>query len=470
MNIRLFFTLSFFLIVSLAIASKIEGTNKEYAGRKLQFFRYSDPISQEKVHVFTLEINNKGEFATEVKTDATIFVFCDFDIYRGMLFVEPGTNVNLLLPPLRKKSFAEEKNPYFAPVEFWFSTGEKNHLNDHISRFDARLNQLTDKYFNQLYFSQSRAIFDSIQATLNQEFGSVDPGVFQQHKKLKIKAVEADAFRLSPENISPAISETGQPYLNHPAFIQLLEKAYANKLSFEAKSMQGNQVRQAVAKGDISFFMNLLKEKYAVTGTTANLAFLKMLHDAFYTGDFSQNNILKILTAGHFSSNQNQLIRETAENVLIKLQHLREGTAAPVICLENTDGHRRCTIENNGKFKYVLFADTEMIVVKEHLKYLTRIEEMFKEHLEIYVILRKTDLIEMKIFLEKENIPGIHLIDTNGEFIEKYRVKSFPDSFLLNNKHEVVFKEAKAPLDGFEHQFGTFLRKELFMRQRDQAR
>jgi hypothetical protein len=60
-------------------------------------------------------------------------------------------------------------------------------------------------------------------------------------------------------------------------------------------------------------------------------------------------------------------------------------------------------------------------------------------------------------------------VDEYGEFIEKYKVKSFPTCFLLNENHEVVFQQAKAPLDGFEQQFGTFLRQELFERQRNQS-
>jgi hypothetical protein len=75
----------------------------------------------------------------------------------------------------------------------------------------------------------------------------------------------------------------------------------------------------------------------------------------------------------------------------------------------------------------------------------------------------------MKMFLNKENIPGMHLVDENSEFIEKYRIKSFPTCFLLNENHEVVFQQAKAPLEGFEQQFGTFLRQDLFERQRNQS-
>ena len=84
--------------------------------------------------------------------------------------------------------------------------------------------------------------------------------------------------------------------------------------------------------------------------------------------------------------------------------------------------------------------------------------------------MRKTDLIEMKMFLIKNKIPGVKLIDETGKFIQEYKVKAFPACFLLNEKHEVVFRQAKAPLNGFEQQFGSYLRQALFERQRKQGR
>jgi thioredoxin-related protein len=284
--------------------------------------------------------------------------------------------------------------------------------------------------------------------------------------------VEADAFRLEPEKISPVFQGFDLQVIDHPAFIQLFEKTFANRLSFEARVLEGNEIRQAVASENIPVLKRLLQEKYKVTGLVADLALLKMLHDAFYSGDFAQNDILKLVGSPTFRQHADSAIRETAKNVLEKLKFLKKGNLAPVICLKNTDGHRVCTDETTEekKFKYLIFADTEMIVCREHLKYLTRTEEQFQKYLEIIVVLRKTDLIEMKMFLDKENIPGIHLVDENGEFIEKYRIKSFPTCFLLNEDHEVVFQQAKAPLDGFEQQFGTFLRQELFERQRNQPR
>ena len=462
-----------FLLSSFAtIATTIQGNHQDYAGKELKFFRYSDAVTQEKKLLFTLEVDARGNFSTDTDVKTTTFVFAEFGVYRGMLFLEPGKTIELSLPPVREKSFADRKNPYFQPVEFWFATKSGNQLNDHISTFDTQLNLLTDKNFNQLYFNQSKAVFDSIQNTLENQFRNINDVTFIWHKKLKMKAVEADAFRLEPDAISAVFQGIETQYQTHPAFIQLFDKTFTGKLSFEAKSLNGSSVRNAVANGNLRFLKNFLEEKYKITGELNDLALLKMLHDAFYSGDFAQNDILRLVGSPTFRQNTDSAVRETAKNILKKLEFLKKGSQAPVICLKNTDGHRVCTNETaagDEKFKYLIFADTEMIVCREHLKYLTRTQEQFQKHLEIIVVLRKTDLIEMKMFLDKEKIPGIHLVDENSEFIEKYKVKSFPTCLLLNENHEVVIQEARAPLDGFEQQFGSFLRQELFERQRNQS-
>lgn len=461
-----FFILSFFR----GTASEITGQNKEYAGKKLRFFTYTDPVTREKEHIFTLDIDAAGNFKANAPVTSPTFVFSEFGIYQGNLIIEQGKNFELLLPPLREKSFAERKNPYFSPVEFWFISKQENQLNDKISEFDNQLNQLTDKYFNQLYFQQSKSVFDSLQANLQQQFDSSQPEAFAQHMRLRLKAVEADAFRLPAPKTAPALMETNPRYWNFPAFTELFNKTFADKLSFEAKSMQGNAIHKAIAATDVTFFTGFIKSRYNTTGPLADLALLKMLHDGFYSGDFSQEGILKLLNTSHFTGNQNQTVRNAAENAIQKLTHLREGSRAPVVCLTNTDGNEVCSDESSDKFKYIIFADTEMIVVREQLKYLTKIHELFNEHLDIYVVLVKTDLIEMKKFLVEQNIPGVHLVDADGEYIEKYRVKSFPSSYLLNSSHEVVFQDAKAPLDGFEQQFGAYLRQHLFQQQRNTAK
>ena len=469
---RLLFHLFFLILFSAAgyASVTIQCDNPKYAGQKLSFYSYSDPISSVATAVFSLEFDKTGKCTKTIETQTTDFVFCDFGIYRGLLFIEPNQTIKLQLPPLREKSFADQKNPYFEPVSFWFTTENKQQINNQVSDFTTQLNQLTDKYFDQLYFRQSKPIYDSVVYFIDKKFGAIKSESFLNHKLLSLKMVETEAFRLKSEDYSALFSGIKQQFWLHPAFTAIFDKTFTGLLSFEAKSVKGDEIRKAVNQGNISFLIEHLKIKYKIQGEMAELALLKMLHDAYYSGDFSKTAIHQTIKSTRFTSHQNKIIRDAALNISEKITHLQPGTVAPTICLKTVEGQKICTNPNNDKYKYLIFADTEMAVCREHLKYLPAIQQKFQKHLEIYIVLRKTDAVEMKKFFAENEVPGIKLIDETNEFINQYKIKSFPQCFLLDQNHKVKFVTAKAPLDGFEQQFGTFIQQELFERQRNQGK
>ncbi|HRX13340.1 MAG TPA: redoxin domain-containing protein, partial [Draconibacterium sp.] len=436
-------------------------------------YYYSDPVSSTTKLVFSLEFDKTGKCTKTIETQTTQttdFVLCDFGIYRGMLFIEPNQTIKIQLPPVREKSFADQKNPYFEPVSFWFATENKQQLNNQIAEFTSQLNQLTDKYFDQLYFRQSKSIYDSLVFFLDKKFGTIKNESFVNHKVLSLKMIEAEAFRLTPDDYSALFNGIKQQFWLHPAFTELFEKTFNGQLSFEVKQVKGDEIRKAVNQGNISTLLETTKTKFKVENEMAELALLKMLHDAFYSGDFSKESIQKMVKSPRFTNHKNQIIRETAINISEKITFLQPGNIAPTICLKNLDGQKICTNQNNKKYKYLIFADTEMAVCREHLKYLPAIQQKFEKHLEIFVVLRKTEISHMKKFLSENKVPGIKLIDENNEFIDEYKVRSFPQCYLLDENHKVKFAATKAPLDGFEQQFGSFIQQELFQKQRNQGK
>jgi len=213
-----------------------------------------------------------------------------------------------------------------------------------------------------------------------------------------------------------------------------------------------------------------LRKKYKLSGEVADLALLKVLHDAWYSGDFTKSSIQQMIKSEKFSGHQNPVIRETAKNISEKISFLQTSSVAPAICLKNTESAKICTNTTKGKYKYILFADTEMAVSREQLKYLAAVEQKFQKNLEIFIVLRKTEPSALKKFFTENQVPGVKLIDENGEFSALYKIRSFPQCFLLDENHKVKLAPAKAPLDGFEQQFSALLQNEKIENLRKQGK
>ena len=255
----LFFIFIILCSFSIQASTIIKCNNVDYAGEKLMFFTYSDPVSLTQKEVFTLKIDETGKGAISIETKTTDYVFCDFGIYRGMLFIEPNQTIQLKLPPVREKSFADQKNPYFVPVAFWFSTEDKTQINNQVSQFTFKLNSLSDRYFNELYFRQLESYFDSLQYFIEKDFGTIQSEPFLFHKKYSIKLVEAEAFRLKPENLSAFFSSAKQQYYRYPAFTSLFEKTFTGLFSFEAKSVKGAILKKLLTREIFHFWRIMFK-------------------------------------------------------------------------------------------------------------------------------------------------------------------------------------------------------------------
>ncbi|WP_319482526.1 redoxin family protein [uncultured Draconibacterium sp.] len=452
------------------MATSIRCTNLEYANEQLTFYTYADPISNNNKVAFTLKFNSEGTSEASLQIDEPVFTYSEFGIYRGLLLLEPGKNIDLKLPPLKKKSFADQKNPYFKPIAFWIYTNNGEMLNDKISRFEQKLNELTDKDFNALYFQQSEAAFNRLKTGIDEAFPEKGSQSFELHKTLRLKLMEADIFRMSPENYSSVFQSISPEFWEHQSFKTLFDKTFDKQLSFSAKAIGGAKVSAAVAGENINALIDFISEKYKLSGTMADLVLLKMLHDGFYSKEFPVKAIKNMIASKHFTSNPERKIREVAKNVSAKITFLEKGSEAPAICLNDLNNEKLCTNNSQEKFKYIVFADVETVICQEHLKYLSRLNELFNKNLDIFVVLRNTDKAGIDSFLKENKVPATVLIDSENKAISEYKVRSFPQCFLLNEKHQVVFDDAKAPLNGFEQQFGTWLRNELFMRQRNQNR
>lgn len=463
----LFIVFLFSLLPVYVFSTNIKCSNKQYADKQLHFYTFSDPISGEKELAFTLQFNEAGECTAQIKVTHTTYTFCDFGIYRGMLYLEPNKTINLKLPPFREKSFANQKNPYFSPVSFWIISENADQLNDKVSAFEQKLNFLSDKYFNELYLKQSKTRCDSMLYQINKTFADNSPETFKQHKSLEIQLLKGDIFRMRPESYSELFNPIKPEFWNHQAFIKLFEKTFDEQLSFSAKAINGNEISRAVQQENINALLKFVQTKYKVSGKMSELVLLKLLHDGFYSDDFSKTAIKKMVSSDLFSKNTNPIIKKASKNITAKFSFLQVGNIAPNICLSDLNGEKKCTNANTTKFKYVVFADVETKVCQEHLKYLARIYELFNKHLELFIVLRGTGRSGIEKFFSENELPGIKMIDSDNKFIESYKIRSFPQCFLFDEEHRVVFPNTKAPLDGFEQQFGTWLRNELFMRQRN---
>lgn len=456
MHIAIKIGFAFLMVLSLqGKAITIEGKEPAYAGLTIDFVTWSDPVSRNEKTLFRVTFDSNGNFSVNQQVTSFQWCYSDFGIYRGKIMLVPGQNLRIKFPPRKEKSFEESKNPYFRPVEVWLK--EENHPDDGLTnlaaRFDNRLNQLTDKYFNQLYYRQLKNYIDTIGVQLDKDFSNFKTPGFPIHRQLRMKLLEAELSGTGREKITGTIRLTPSDW-NQPAFADYLNRLFVNTLSVESKSASGQKLRQWVSQRNST---ELLKWTEKFTGTTsplADLILLKLLHDAFYAPDFTGNSILEILKSAHFSANSQPFVRKAAEEAISKLTFLLPGTKAPDICLPSLSGSQFCASSNTKPFLYILFADLEIPVCSQQVKYLKSMAEKTGSSVQILLVLLPSKQMDIADFIKTNEVPGMVVLDTEKKTTGRmFKIRSYPSALLLNSSMGVILSSARTPLDGFENQF-----------------
>lgn len=456
MDFKVFVFSTLLVISALSVKGvKVEGNEPAYRGRLIRFYTLTDPVTKNEKPLFTFTPDSRGFFETEVKVDEITWCFSDIGIYRLMLFITPGVNIRIKLPVLREKSFEESKNPYFEPVQAWVVTenGPADELTNLVARFDKKYYQLIDKYFNQLYYRQLNNYIDTIKKESERDFSAFKSQGFLLHKQLRMKLLEAGIMHGGREKTAGSLKEVRPGFWNHPSFSEFINNLFVNTLGTESKSISGPKIKQWIYRENLP---ELVKWTETLTGTKpplTDLILLKMLHDAWYSGEFSKTAVQHLAGSDFFKNNKEPEIRAIAREVELKFNFLRVGSMAPEICLPLTTSGKFCSSSNTKPFLYILFTDPEIPVCQEHLKYLKTMAEKTGQGLQILIVSKESKKIGLAGFISANQIPGIVVTDSGDETARLYKIRSYPSAFLLDRNHKVVLAPAKTPLDGFEFQF-----------------
>jgi hypothetical protein len=416
----------------------------------------TDPVSKNEKPVFQLVIDEKGNFSTEVRISEALYCYCDLGIYRGEIILYSDENMKLKLPPVKEKSFEESKNPYFEPVEIWLmvNDGSEKSLTNLVSHFDSRFYKITDQYFNQLYLRNLKNYLDTIRIKLEPEFSKYTHPYFLMHRQIRFKSIEAEMTRAGREKIIGSLLSIKSGGWDQPAFNTLLNSLFVNTLSNESKTMAGSKIKQWIRDKNMAEFKKWTAAFTATSSPLTELVMLKMLHDAFYSGVFSKTAILQILRSDFFGQHNNPEIIRISHEVISKITYLEKGSTAPDICLPMLSQSTWCSTSNTKPYLYILFADLDIPVCQEQVKYLKTMAERTGTKLEILLVVLPSPNMNITDFTTKNQVPGIVVIDGENYLAgSKFRVRSYPSAFLLDKNQKILLAPAKTPLDGFEFQF-----------------
>jgi len=448
-----------------AATVKIFGKNSDYAQNSIQLNRFHDFISEETIKLGTIRVNSAGEFNLEFELSETSFCFADFDGYYGMIYLEPGKTYELILPPKRTLTEAQKRNPFAKSEPVWFgiSKPDQNELNVQIQKFEQAYSRLENNYFDQIFINRSKALVDTVKKILDKDFPNSNRPIFESHKNYRKANLEFALHQGKSESFRETYFSKGKPSYNLAAYSNLFNQVFSDYFNVLSNAKNQAEIKNWIQNGSLQNLDEYFQKQLHFNKDLSHWLLLKSMKDAYYSKQFSRTSILKMLDQVS-KSDWTAYEQKTAQFIRAKLVYLSVGTFPPALDLKDLKGQNIRFSDFRNKYIYLHFTDPKNTICQQHLHELKKIAAHYPEKLVIITVIPSGST-----FTNTSNWAGI-FATTNTNPEESYKVKTFPNSFLIGKDGKFLLSPAPNPIDGLDRHLGQLFKSDYMREMRQNAK
>ena len=85
----------------------LSGTAKDFSGDSIKILKYTDFITYNTEVLNYIVPDKNGNFSVDINIDDITYIFMYMGVYKAEMYLEPGKNYIIDLPPKKEKTTAE---------------------------------------------------------------------------------------------------------------------------------------------------------------------------------------------------------------------------------------------------------------------------------------------------------------------------------------------------------------------------
>ena len=439
---------------------EISGNAPAYAGEKIEFFLSPNPVIHIDEPAGECFVDDEGNFFCELNIEKTCRVFVPLGIYRGFFYAIPGNRYDLSLPPLKKKTGAQELNPYFREIIIHLGVlnEDKMGLNYLVHKFDDLFYPLLEDAAINAYIHKT-SDYNSLIDRLNNLDDSTAVPFYDNYKRYNIELLKIISSGFSKEHKKLFSSARLSLDYNNPSCIALINQVFNNYFSNLGRTKEGNKIYTYINRDRnyLSLLEIVKNDLSASNDSLPELVILKSIFEGFYQKKFSNKGLLEILDSLQVSTKIFEH-RIFAKQIREDVTRLMKGFPAPDFTLENSADSITELNALKGKYVYLCFCSTRSYPCMNHFIMLGDLLKKFNEKLAIVIVMADNDNSIVKKFAQDYGFEGIVLIaGTRNDLLKQYKIKAYPTYYLIDPDGNFLLSPAPSPAENFESVFRNIL-------------
>ncbi|MDF1548185.1 MAG: TlpA disulfide reductase family protein [Bacteroidales bacterium] len=441
----------------------IKGNAKSYAGDILKWKCYEDQVTFTEKELGKCKVLESGDFEFKFQIPETSLSFIYLNVFKGILYIEPGKEYEIVLPKKVNKLPEDELNPFFEETEFYIRiiNAKEGELNQEIKDFNRLYDSYLSKYFQQFKGKLNKSIADSIINAIEKELPNKDNHFFKNYKTYNYASLRLVAYERNKEKLIGKYFHNKPVLYQNPAYMDMFNQLFSNYLSYFSKTRKGKRVPYYLVR-----LKSLEKIKSAMDSievlandTLQEMIISKSLYDNFYKDDFPRESIIYVMDSLKIdgSTLENRTI---AQNIMNKITTLLLDYTAPDFELPDGNNNLNSLSNYRNKFIYLNFINPKSYTCQQELEVLKEMYAKKYEMLEFVSICVCENIDEMNKFTEENGYSWPFLFyNHDKELLKKYNVKVYPTYYLINPESKLAMSPSFPPTEpSFEARYFDILK------------
>ncbi len=428
----------------------IKGNAKSYAGDELSWYCYDDQITFEEKELGRAKVSENGDFIVRIDIKETILSFIHLNVFKGILYLEPGKEYEIILPQKVNKLPEDELNPYFEETEFNIRVlnSEENELNELIKSFNRLYDNYLTKYFQQFKGKLNKPIADRIILAIEKTIPEKNNLFFNDYKTYSYAALRLMAYERNKEKLNEQYFLNKPILYQNPAYMDLFNQIYSNYLADYTKTKSGKHIPMYLIK-DKS--LKKIKASLAETPIFQDDAFqdliiCKSLFDNFYKDDYPHESIIFMMDSVKMFANKEN--KKIADNIYNRITSLLLDFLTPDFQLPDMENKLYSMSQFRNKFVYLSFINPKSYTCLQELEVLKEMYSKKYEMLEMISIFVCENKEEMDRLVKSKgyNWPILYY-SKNKDLLKAYKVRVYPTYYLINPESKLAMSPAFPPTE-----------------------
>ncbi len=470
--LALFFSLS--LKNNLAQNVIIRGNEPSYAGDVFSFKYNVDLITNLEKELAQCKVSENGDFKVNFQVNEIVQASVIVGAFKGLIFLEPNKDYEIVLPPKRVKTEADKINPFFREDEFFIGVKNqtKKELNYLIADYNLRYNIYMDQNYIRILklgynsnVEKQIGIFDSIYADIKNPY-------FIKYKEYKHAALRNLAYVRSNEGMQTKFFGNKSVEYQNIAYMNLFNNIFSNFLALYSKTEKGKEIPVDILdkKSLATLKMTVKDWEILHSDSLVELVILKGLYDGLLARTYPQE-VVKVLLDSmlvHSNVEESKLI---AKNILNSSNFLLPEFPAPDFRLLDVN-KREVNLESLGKrFIYLTFCNLKSYTCQQELEMLKIFHEKYAEYFDIITVSVDENFEETIEYFKSHKYDWKLLSNrAYSKILSDYQIKAYPTYYLISPNKILKLSPAPSPGNDFEQKFGVIWQAYKNEQQREEYR